>query len=270
MRDTIKEFDYFRDYISREDLLHKKRVKEISQNKVPIDRIEIVKADMSKNKLYQSIAKYSSGYIVSDMLPDLYNAINLTYEGWKKKGTWKIYDNELGFLNQYSFSAYYQMLTMLSLGYLLNIPNEKFQLLVDVVDRDNIKDKLFEFIMLAKLPHRKAIESESYQKFFFIPEAFDRLRQIIGSSDKDYATKQLGIYLGEDWYHIQKDTGIKDSHKSKHNIYYGYWSFETAAIVKIMGLDDSSFIDNQYYPKDLVHRQEETPKKKGLLGKLGF
>jgi hypothetical protein len=34
--------------------------------------------------------------------------------------------------------------------------------------------------------------------------------------------------------------------------YFGYWSFESAAIVAALGLDDSSFRDNEYYPKDLV------------------
>jgi hypothetical protein len=33
---------------------------------------------------------------------------------------------------------------------------------------------------------------------------------------------------------------------------FGYWSFETAAIVKIIGLYDSSFRDPQYYPRDLI------------------
>jgi hypothetical protein len=34
--------------------------------------------------------------------------------------------------------------------------------------------------------------------------------------------------------------------------YYGRWSFEAAAVVAIKGLDDASFRDNPYYPKDLV------------------
>jgi hypothetical protein len=38
--------------------------------------------------------------------------------------------------------------------------------------------------------------------------------------------------------------------ESKFN--FGYWSFETAAIVKIMGLDDSSFRGCKYYPKIFV------------------
>ncbi len=36
------------------------------------------------------------------------------------------------------------------------------------------------------------------------------------------------------------------------NLICGYWSFETAAIVKILGLDDTSLKDNNHYPYDLA------------------
>ncbi|SMG29053.1 PoNe immunity protein domain-containing protein [Agreia pratensis] len=39
--------------------------------------------------------------------------------------------------------------------------------------------------------------------------------------------------------------------------YGGYWCFEAAAVVKLLGIDDSSFRDNEFYPADLVHPDEE-------------
>jgi hypothetical protein len=36
--------------------------------------------------------------------------------------------------------------------------------------------------------------------------------------------------------------------------YSGYWCFEAAAVVKLLGIDDSSFRDNEYYPADLLPR----------------
>ena len=41
-------------------------------------------------------------------------------------------------------------------------------------------------------------------------------------------------------------------HKNVHDLYVGYWCFIAAAIVKIKDLDDSTFRDNKYYPKDLI------------------
>lgn len=62
----------------------------------------------------------------------------------------------------------------------------------------------------------------------------------------------------KDWYN--EDCGCYETHKSKQNIYYGYWSFEAGAIAKILNLDDSRLKDVPYYPYDLVHY------KKNLLG----
>lgn len=36
-------------------------------------------------------------------------------------------------------------------------------------------------------------------------------------------------------------------------LYSGYWSFESGAVVKILGLDDNELEDVKYYPYDLVH-----------------
>ncbi|MGR5908923.1 PoNe immunity protein domain-containing protein [Bacillus paranthracis] len=47
----------------------------------------------------------------------------------------------------------------------------------------------------------------------------------------------------------------KNAHKEPG--YVGYWSFETAAIVKILGLDDTSLKDNNHYPYDLAHYKNE-------------
>lgn len=94
------------------------------------------------------------------------------------------------------------------------------------------------------------------------------MRKATEQRDKEESAILVKQFLEKDFYH--KHMNLYNSHKSKANIYCGYWSFEAAAIAKIMGLDDTSFIDNQYYPKELVHQLRESPKKKGFMGKLGF
>ena len=51
------------------------------------------------------------------------------------------------------------------------------------------------------------------------------------------------------------NTGWFDNHKNQQKLYYGYWSFESGAIAKILQLDDSSLKDAPYYPYDMVHYQ---------------
>lgn len=57
------------------------------------------------------------------------------------------------------------------------------------------------------------------------------------------------------WYRKHKSAYWYDMHKSKANVYYGYWSYEIAALVKILNADDSGFRDHDYYPRDLVRYQ---------------
>jgi len=172
-------------------------------------------------------------------------------DGWSKNIV-NINNNGI-ILKQYTLSAYDEMLWMLSLGYLLDINEADFKKLVDVIDRDGVKDFLFEFIILAKVKDRQPIKEESYQEFFGVPQTFEKLRKAIKETDKAKAEKLVKEFVTKEWYKNHKDSGWYDSHKSKHDTYFGYWSFETAAVVKIMGLDDSGFMDCQYYPKDLVN-----------------
>ena len=166
-------------------------------------------------------------------------------------------------------SPYAKMLQMLSLGYLLNISDQNFQILVDIIDRDNISDNLYEFIIKARFADRVQKRPEEYDTDqSVILKVYDKLRKATEQADKVEANKLVKQFLEKDFYH--EHSNFYEFHKKKYNAYYGYWSFEAAAVVKIMGLDDSSFIDNQYYPKDLVHQKSEPPKKKGFLGKLGF
>ncbi|HGS4994387.1 TPA: DUF1911 domain-containing protein [Vibrio cholerae] len=54
------------------------------------------------------------------------------------------------------------------------------------------------------------------------------------------------------WYKSMKDCYWFDRHKSRISNYFGYWAFETALVTVLYDLDDSSYRDMLYYPKDLV------------------
>src|SRR5690606_30353752 len=99
---------------------------------------------------------------------------------------------------------------------------------------------------------RKPIEVESYREYYGVPEVFETLRTAINQTDKERAQELVAQFIKKEWYDNHKEAGWYNSHKSKHNAYFGYWSFETAAIVAIMELDDSNLGDCEYYPKDLV------------------
>lgn len=222
----------------------------ISSGKVLPERMNLFKKGQLDFILNYTIASYTSGSDITTLKKEYCNVLNYINEGWTMYIVNLTLDKST--YNQYTLSGYDQMLWMLSLGYLLDIPDEDFKKLVEVIDRDSVKDLLFEFIIRAKLQDRQPIMEESYQEHFHIPNCYKKLRQVISETDNTKAEKSAKEFIANEWYKNHKDAGWYNSHKSKHDTYFGYWSFETAAIVKIMGLDDSSFRDCQYYPKDLI------------------
>jgi len=246
MRDKFKTVDYFnRQIVSIQESIE--RVFHwIEIGKTPKDKINSMKQYIVQNYIQLMSCKYSVGLNPTELYSDLINAINTTYESWD--GFWKLYYKGR-YLNQLVLDAYDQMLWMLSLGYLLNISNAEFQKLVDVIDKYQVRDFLFEFIIRAKIKDRQAITEESYEYGWIL---FSKLRQAIIETDKIEAESLVKEFVTKDWYKEHKQTGWYNNHKKPFDSYFGYWSFETAAVVKIMGLDDSSFRDCQYYPKDLV------------------
>ncbi len=250
MRDLIKDKNYFKNFINSEIERYTKFNNWITEGRTPKERIPYVKNNIIEIKIGVLVAHYSSNSSFDNLNKILLDVINLMKENWD--GFWKLKNSKGEELDQYILSAYDEMLWMLSLGYLLDIPNEEFKKLVDVIDRDGVRDKLFEFIIKAKLPERASISEESYREFYGIPKVFEKLRLAISEPEKSKAELLIKDFLTNDWYKNHKDAGWYNSHKSKHNTYFGYWSFETAAVVAILDLDDSSFRDNQYYPKDLV------------------
>lgn len=248
MRDRIKSEQHFDKWINEFYQSLHRVTSWILTGKTAVDRVNTMKQSMVKTYINIITCKYSSGKEITTLYDDLIKAINLAYESWD--GSWNVEFNGKK-LNQYVLSGYDEMLWMLSLGFLLDVSVRDFKKLVEVIDRDGIKDYLFEFIIRAKIKDRLPIAEESYQEFFGVPQTFEKLRQAITETDKVKSEKLVKAFITKDWYNNHKDAGWYNSHKSKHDTYYGYWSFETAAVVKIMGLNESSFIDCHYYPKDL-------------------
>lgn len=68
----------------------------------------------------------------------------------------------------------------------------------------------------------------------------------------------MSEYLG-DWYEASRREPYYDSHK-RGNFFKGYWSWEAAAITVLLDIDDTSYRDAQFYPRDLVDFARRTQK----------
>lgn len=81
------------------------------------------------------------------------------------------------------------------------------------------------------------------------------------------AIAKIKEYL-DGWYKSFDGVPWHDGHlhaTEEYMPYYGYWSFEAAAVCLIHGIDDSSFRDHPVYPKDLA----DWARTHGSVSKLG-
>ena len=57
------------------------------------------------------------------------------------------------------------------------------------------------------------------------------------------------------WYYAHSEASWYDMHKTD-DAYYGYWSFDTAALCKMRGIYDERFKDLDFFPYDLLVQED--------------
>lgn len=257
MRDTLKDYLFFDALIQmRYSLIDNVREK-LKNNEIKLDRLNAATKLMFFHYTLILRAKYCRGdNMRSEEVMDDYNNTAILFNEYSQEGNVNLLTftegTKITFLNQYILSVHFDVLDLLALGTLLNVPEKDFNLIVDVIDKDNVKNFLYEFLIRDKIPNRLLIQEENFKEFPWYKDRFSKLKKIIRIDDKNIAQDELKSFLEKDWYQLLHDTPIYNQHNVKNGNYVGYWCFAAAAIVKIKGLDDSSFRDNQYYPKDLV------------------
>ena len=112
---------------------------------------------------------------------------------------------------------------------ILAYENDEQDALLDKLVSPWLPDREISAIYLRQLPYRKL------DKVFTVKEE-DR-------------PKLMSQYL-DDWYGASKREPYHDRHKSSQ--FPGYWSLEAATVTVILRIDDRSYRDKPYYPKDLV------------------
>lgn len=138
---------------------------------------------------------------------------------------------------------YYEFaLWMVSLGVLCDIATGDFKRITDVLKRDRINDTLISTIIKHKQPDwEESATTVLWEK----PYA-----RIVNVQDAN----GLRNYLDKHWYQENEDSYWHGLHKNtKVNNYFGYWSWEAAAIAKIREIEDTPLKNQKYYPYDAVH-----------------
>ncbi len=238
MRTDIKSKEHFEWFIPKQAQRIERFENNIKIGKTKEERIPAVKRQIFTISLHRLVAKYSFGENISNLNLEFLQIIEKFENGWKDKGETPTDDIH--------FDNYVLGLWMLSLGVLLQIQTNEFERIVKVLDNSNRRDYLFDYIIKSKIPSRSITDKMTYPKYYnFLKDLID-----------NKSVENLIKYLEKVWYKSMKLTYWYDNHKSKADSFFGYWSFESGALVKILGLDDTILKEQQYYPYDMVHWKE--------------
>lgn len=239
MRDTIKDLDYFKGQIEDYDYSIDRKLSKLKKT----EDVKIIRKrywSIFFNTLHKIIANYSIGSEIQEVRMIYLEALDYMQKGWNEK--------DEDFNGYYSVDDFYDVLTMLSLGYVLNIKNEKLLALVKLKNvvkaPDFLLDTLCAAIKNKPLPTKKEV---------MLGNTYDSLWEVLQAPTKEEATQLLHKYVKSDWYRKSQAHSWYDSHKS--NSYFGYWSFESVALVKLLNLDDTTFKGLKYYPYDLLQNK---------------
>lgn len=234
IREPLKDAAYFKEYLSFEYERLQKRQELI--RKVISQRGE----DDSVKKAYLSVLSYCM------------NIINAEYASGGSCSTIRGFiQNTIPEIRNTSFQhRYVELLWLLSLSVCLDIDEARFEQLIEIKTKNNISDAIADFIAASR---KKALPPQSEQLLFPVP--YQSLLEVIklAATDKHKSVERLRQYLEKEWYTGHSDSGWYDSHKSKEDTYAGYWSWESAALVKILQLDDQLLKGQRYYPYDILH-----------------
>lgn len=131
---------------------------------------------------------------------------------------------------------------LISLGVLCDLPLDTFKRITNVLARDGVNDTLISTIIKYKQPDwEESAAAVLWEK----PYA-----RIVNVQDAN----GLRNYLDKYWYQENEDSYWHGLHNNtKVNNYFGYWSWEAAALAKIREIDDTPLKNQKYYPYDAVH-----------------
>ena len=204
-RELYKDDRYFEDFI-------------IYQNK----RIEKFEDTLTKLREGDSSRAKQCQRILANFYKDL---IAAKYSiGASKQEVQRIYFQYLKEIELCSISDYAEMVDILSLAILFDTAAEDIGFVLE--NSDYASDALIQ-VLKTRISGDKQI-LENGQLFF--PEQYEMFYQYItGSVDTESFVK----FMENEWYALCKDFAWFDSHKSTENIYVGYWSWLSGAVLKV-------------------------------------
>lgn len=209
-------------------------------NATNMEVIEGFQKSIFLNQIGLLLASYSVGMEMSEVRLEYLKSIEALFNTKKNLKT-----------------DYASFLWLLSIAIIFDMEDEVFYKLGERIKQDKLNDYLVDFLM-----HSRISSWERKNKNFLWKRPYAFLEQVIDSAESGDVKQSetfLLEYLKKKWYRGNSDEVWYNDHiiteNSKDFPHDGYWSFESAALVKLLALDDNTWEGLQYYPYEMLHQE---------------
>lgn len=216
MRDVRKNKSYFENYIEYQRTRIDNKIKKL--NDADEAKKQRILVSLTGYEIDLLKAEFSIGATIEKMRTLLYEAIDVVF--------------------QYQNITQDDLLTLLSLSIIINEKKNVYKLIENNREMIN-NNRLLNYLSLYLCEN-----AEMWDNNIFLPHEFDGLNKVFDGHDKVSAMKE---YLSN-WYDNHSGYAWYNSHLSDSETYCGYWSFEAAAITKILDLKETDIKNSEFYP----------------------
>lgn len=191
-------------------------------------------------------AKYSAGFPISLIREDYIGALNEMSIVFNEKTVDSFSDDDSE--PYYSTDDYWEILQIVALGILLDVSEKEANQIIYIRDKVSTPDIILDFLC-------SYFDKRKYGYEQSIGNKYNGLAKVIQECTTNNASSIMKEYLNKLWFKDYKRQGFVTTHNCNFDIHYGYWSFESGAIMKILKADDSILKGQQFYPYDMVNWQ---------------
>lgn len=220
MRDTRKSASYFESYLQYEKGRIEGRIEKLELCD-DVEKRTRISDNLFLNRMNVLIASFSYGATQRELA--------------------KLYQSACSTAEKLRSLTYADALTLASFAVILDDKvaiQPLFQKFHTVFEGDKLLAGLQSYIETGQ-----AMWNGNYR----FPAPYAGLDAVISASDQKSKENALLAYL-DGWYAQCDDCAWYDTVNSSSNVYYGYWSFESAAIAKIFNLNINACSQNPYFP----------------------
>ena len=194
-----------------------------------------------QHRLAHLISCYSRGYPV-EKLRDTFYLVITAWEKQREVDTSQVYAGHF----RDDVSNYIQAMWLVSWASLLRIEKALVSRLLACVKNEG-QDLLFEQLVARITPD---VARSSAKKLLY-PKAYQPLYDAL-NAPTDQQAGLMRQFL-HNWYKRLSNADWHDAHKGPGGGGFdGYWCWEAAGVALAFGIDDTSFREMPYYPKDLA------------------